>query len=191
MKRFHFGMSHALDATETTSLSNHLGRMLLCAGLILTASACASAERDVRRPKVSRTGGRDHVKALVARMNESGVPCELVLVRPGPERGERDPSLLRQDPQSPPPTVVGFCELPGAPKLDGQPFASQIHVFDDQSHLEHLADADFLAGHALVYGDRWEIFAIPARFGSGIREALGGRLIMPTTPFPDIESGSS
>ena len=122
-----------------------------------------------------RTGtgaGPLSVRALVSKLRSEGVVCKLLEVKEIPStRG-----ALSEAEEARQPREYGFCALPGAPRVNGKPFATEIRVFDDDRHLQYLPAPEGVPDRiSFVYGHRWEIYVVPARGGDEVRDALGGR----------------
>lgn len=71
----------------------------------------------------------------------------------------------------------GFCRLKNAPVIDGVPMSSEIRIYENDDHLEHLPPSGAIPPQfKIVYGNRWEIFVTPPRAADEVADALGGEV---------------
>lgn len=127
----------------------------------------------------------DTVAGLVEEMKAQGIPCsDLVFQDPEPDNGGG--VVLGIRPEGPAAIKVGSCRLDGAPEVDGVPLDTRILAFSDNEHLNSLPPPEILVGQSLVYGEKWEIYVIPADKGDEVQSATGGKLIEGSQelPFP-------
>jgi hypothetical protein len=124
-------------------------------------------------------GGAVTVPEITDRMAQAELGCGAVI------RNEPPPP----DEQNELGTVESaLCSVGGAPNLDTAPVHALIIVYDtDRS--ERPDNPREPEGHALIYGERWEVY-VPARAAAeAIHDVLGGTLQLPdrffVSPSPD------
>ena len=113
--------------------------------------------------------GTATVPEIGDRLAQAGLGCEAVI------RNEPPP----EDEQNELGTVESaLCALGNAPKLETSPVHALIIVYD-RDREDRPGSSLEPEGHALIYGDRWEVY-IPARAAAeAAHEALGGRIELP------------
>lgn len=125
----------------------------------------------------SLSGAENKIRDLVGQMEDAGIRCSDLAIEDGGD--------TRDSPTGSPVAIkIGSCTLEGAPEVGGLPLATRILIFEDESHTEFLPPPDLLAGQALVYGDTWEIFVVPADTGEDVQRATEGELVSGTDEFP-------
>ena len=102
------------------------------------------------------------------RLAQEGLGCGAVIRNepPEPEAGRAGP------------TESALCTIGGTEELHGPKVAALILVYD-VSRSERKGNGVEPPGHALVYGDRWEVWVPDERAAEAVATALGGRLELP------------
>jgi hypothetical protein len=93
-------------------------------------------------------------------------------------------SVIRNEPPAPGdgatdgPTESALCSIGGTDDLEGPAVHALILVYDtDRDERDRTGPEP--SGHALIYGDRWEVW-VPAREAAeAVADALGGELELP------------
>jgi hypothetical protein len=76
------------------------------------------------------------------------------------------------------PTESALCQIGGTDELDGPPVAALILIYDADRDERPAGDPE-PPGHALISGDRWEVW-VPSRGAAlAVAHELGGRLELP------------
>jgi hypothetical protein len=145
-------------------------------GLIVTlliASACGGG---------SGNAAASQIRTAVEKMADAGIECTNLVVD-DPEADGSD-GILGVRPDAPAATKVGYCRLEGAPEVAGMPIETRILVFEDDAHLDSIPPPQLLPGQALVYGETWEVYVVPAELGGAVQNAIGGELVEGSGEFP-------
>lgn len=125
----------------------------------------------------SLSGAENQIRDLAGQMEEADLGCSDLLIE--------DAGPIRESPTGSPVAIkIGRCTLQDAPERNGVPLATDILIFEDDSHKEFLPPAEALPGRALVYGDTWQILVVPGDLGEDVQEATAGTLVMGEGELP-------
>ena len=162
--------------------------------LAILMGGCGSEQGTSSAPNGDEAASRAkaRVYVLTSQLEEAGLGCKELDVETPDSQGQGDatPGVPYPGPEA---SAAAFCLLQGAPDFGGEPLASMLLVFDDDAHLSRLPPPEMLMGGgptpslALVYGDTWEMYVVPAAKGEAVAEALDGTLQRPAT-LKDVTS---
>jgi hypothetical protein len=113
------------------------------------------------------------VPDIADRLAQAGLGCEAVLRNEPPEPGDENELGTLES---------AICGVGDAPNLEGPSVHAVIIVYDSDEHLR-VDNPSAPPGHAVISGERWEVY-VPAREPArAIAEELGGDLELPDEFF--------
>ena len=123
--------------------------------------------------------GAVSVPDIADRVAQAGLGCEAVLRNEPPEPGEENDIGILES---------AICGVGDSPNLEGPSVHAVITVFNSDEHLDP-GNSTVPPGHAVIAGERWEVW-VPARAPAlAIAEELGGDLELPEeffAPSPSV-----
>lgn len=135
-----------------------------------------------------RAAGRfGSVGEILAVLESDGISCDNLVVRDADDIEKAraaepewtpPPGAIALEPAELPVRESGLCQLEGSPRVGGRRIGSRVIVYEDDEHLSAIDDRG-LPGHALVYGDNWEIQLTNVGLADRIAALLDGEVVPP------------
>jgi hypothetical protein len=113
------------------------------------------------------------VPEIADRLAQAGLGCEAVIRNEPPPEDERNELGTVES---------ALCQVGGAPNLAAAPVHALIIAYDTDRD-ERPGNPMEPEGHALIYGERWEVYVPSRAAADAVHDALGGQLELPDEFF--------